>query len=100
MSLRKNIVEMSTKIPESMSDWLDSVVLMCVTVADSVYCVRLRRHHRICSDRDQEKNYELVSPDPEERVSFPSLIQGERPFFYTYDYFFNQLNITIPFTPF
>ncbi|QHO20617.1 uncharacterized protein DS421_11g339510 [Arachis hypogaea] len=58
---------MFTKILDGMSDWLDSIVLMCVTVADSEYCVRLKRFHRICSDRDEEKNYELVSSDPKER---------------------------------
>ncbi|QHO41145.1 uncharacterized protein DS421_5g143190 [Arachis hypogaea] len=100
MSSRKNIVEMSTKIPDDMSDWLDSIVLMCVTLADPEYCMRLRRFHRICSDRDEENKYELVSPDPEESVSFPSLIQGERPFFYAYEYFFSQMGITIPFSAF
>ncbi|QHO24005.1 uncharacterized protein DS421_12g368540 [Arachis hypogaea] len=90
----------STKIPAGMADWLDSIVLMCVTVFNPEYCERLRRFHRICSNRDDEKNYELLSPDPEERVSFPPLTQGERPFFYAYDYFFSQLNITIPFTAF
>ena len=41
MSSRTNIAEMSTKIPDGMSDWLDSIVLMCVTVADPEY-YRLR----------------------------------------------------------
>ena len=83
-----------------MSDWLDSLVLICVIVVDSEYCARLRNYHRICSSRDQEKNYELVGPDPDERVCFPSLTQGEHPFFHAYDYFFSQMNITIPFTSF
>ena len=37
MSSWKNIAEMSTKIPDGMSDWLDSIVLMRVTVADPEY---------------------------------------------------------------
>ena len=65
---------MSTKIPDGKSDWLDSIVLMRVTVADPEYCVRLRRFLWICKDRDEEKNYELVSPDSQERVCFPSLL--------------------------
>ena len=98
MSSRKNIVETSSKVPEGMSDWLDSLVLMCVSVVNVEFCVELRKHHRLCKSRDQERNYELVAPDSEERVCFPALTRGERPFFYVYDYFFSQLNITFPFT--
>ncbi|XP_025687408.2 uncharacterized protein [Arachis hypogaea] len=67
MSSRKNIVETSSRVPEGMSEWLDSLVLMCISVVNFEYCVELRKHHRICSDREQEKNYELVAPDSEER---------------------------------
>jgi len=100
MSSRKNIVETSSKVPEGMSDWLDSLVLMCVSVVNAEYYVELRKHYRICRYRAQEKDYELVAPDSDERVCFRTSVQGERPFFYSYDYFFSQLNITFPFTSF
>jgi len=100
MSSRKNIVETSSKVLEGMSNWLDSLVLMCVSVVNAEFCTELRKHHRLCKSRDQEKNYELVVSDSEERVCFPALTRGERPFFYAYDYFFSQLNITFPFTSF
>ncbi|KAL4300800.1 hypothetical protein AHAS_Ahas17G0237100 [Arachis hypogaea] len=95
----KNLVEMSTKVPPSMADWLNSVVLCCVTVADREYREKFRRFHRVCGNRRDEKDYELVTPDPEERVSFPPLSQTERPFFY-YDCCFTKLGITLPFTDF
>ncbi|XP_057757090.1 uncharacterized protein LOC130976285 [Arachis stenosperma] len=97
---RKNIVEMSTKIPPGMTDWLDSIVLGCVTVADREYCENFKRYHRIFGNREDEGDYELVAPDSEKRVSFPPLNQAERPFFYAYDCFFTKLGITIPFTEF
>ncbi|QHO53718.1 uncharacterized protein DS421_2g50410 [Arachis hypogaea] len=81
--LAKIFIETSSKVPEGMSDWLDSLVLMCVSVVNSEYCVQLRKHRRICSSRDQEKNYELVAPDPDKRkaswVSFRSA-QGKKVF--------------------
>ncbi|KAL4329489.1 hypothetical protein AHAS_Ahas13G0305200 [Arachis hypogaea] len=86
---------MSTKVPPGMADWLDSIVLGCVTVEDWEYCEKFRRYHRICGNREEEKDYELVSPDPEERVNFPPLSRIERPFFYAYDYFFTKLGIVL-----
>ncbi|QHO34566.1 uncharacterized protein DS421_9g268040 [Arachis hypogaea] len=83
-----------------MSDWLDSLVLLCVSLADSEFCVMLRRYHRVCSSEDQESNYELIAPDSGDRVCFPVLSQGERPFFYAYDCFFGPMSITFPFTSF
>ena len=100
MSSRNNIVEMSSKVPEGMSDWLDSLVLMCVSVVDVDFCVELRKRHRICASSAREKDYELVAPDSDERVCFPTSVRGERPFFYAYEYFFSQLDITFPFTAF
>ena len=80
MSSRKNIVEASSKVPEGMSDWLDSLVLLCVSLANSEFCVELRKYHRICSSGDQENSYELVAPDSDDRVCFPVLTQGSVPF--------------------
>ncbi|XP_025628750.1 uncharacterized protein [Arachis hypogaea] len=37
----------------------------------------LRKHHRLCKSRGQERNYELVAPDSEERVCFLVPTQGE-----------------------
>ena len=76
MSSRNNIVEMSSKVPEGMSDWLDSLDLMCVSVVDAEFCVELRKHHRICGSGAQERDYELVAPDSDERVCFPTSVAG------------------------
>ena len=100
MSSRNNVVEMSSRVPEGMSDWLDSPVLMCVSVVDAEFCIELRKRHRICGNSAREGDYELVAPDSDERVCFPTFIKGERPFFYAYEYFFSQLNVTFPFTAF
>ena len=100
MSSRNNIVEVSSKVPEGMSDWLDYLVLMCVSVVDAEFCVELRKHHRICSSSSRERDYELVAPDSDERACFPTSVEGERPFFYAYEYFFSQLDVTFPFTAF
>ncbi|QHO51681.1 uncharacterized protein DS421_1g32990 [Arachis hypogaea] len=100
MLSRKNIVEASSKVPEGMSDWLDFLVLLCVSLANAEFCVELRKHHRICSSENQERNYELVAPDSDDRVCFLVPTQGEHPFFYAYDFFFSQMDITLPFTSF
>ncbi|XP_015932594.1 zinc finger BED domain-containing protein RICESLEEPER 3-like [Arachis duranensis] len=68
MSSRRNIVEISTKVPPGMADWLDSIVLMCVTIVDPEYCEKFRRFHRIWENREDEKIYELLLCDPEERT--------------------------------
>ena len=75
---------------------------MCVSVVDADFCVELRKRHRVCGGgaRERERDYELVAPDSDERVCFPTSVEGERPFFYAYEYFFSQLDITFPFTAF
>ncbi|RTK47779.1 hypothetical protein DRJ88_16015, partial [Enterococcus faecalis] len=100
MSSRKNIVETSSQVPEGMADWVDSMVLLCVSLVDSEFCQQLRKFHRIYGNGSDEKNYEIVSPNFEEKVYFSTRIAGERPFFYAYDFFFSQMSITLPFTPF
>ena len=100
MSSRNNIVEMSSRVPEGMSDWLDSLVLLCVSVVDAEFCIELRKRHRICGNNAREEDYELVAPDSDERVCFPTSIERERPFFYAYEYFFSQLKVTFSFTAF
>ena len=62
MSSRKNIVETSSQVPEGMADWVDSMVLLCVSLVDSKFCQQLRQFHRVCSSGSEEKNYELVPP--------------------------------------
>ncbi|XP_025679782.1 uncharacterized protein [Arachis hypogaea] len=52
-----------------MSDWMDSLVLMCVFVVDAEFCAELRKHHRVCSNRTQEKDYALVAPDSDEMAN-------------------------------
>ena len=88
MSSRNNIVEMSSRVPEGMSDWLDSLVLLCISVVDAKFCTELRKRHRICGDNAREKDYELVAPDTDERVCFPTYVEGESPSFYAHKYFF------------
>ena len=100
MSSRNNVVEMSSQVPEGMADWVDSMVLMCVSLVDSEFCAQLRQFHRVCSSAGDEKNYELVAPSSEERVCFSTWVAGDRPFFYAYDFFFGQMSITLPFTDF
>ena len=90
MSSRNNIVEMSSRVPKGMSDWLDSLVLLCASVVDAEFCTELRKCHRICDNIAREEDYELVAPDSDERVCFPTSFEGERPFFYAYEYFFSQ----------
>ena len=60
MSSRKNIVETSSQVPEGMADWVDSMVLLCVSLVDSEFCQQLRQYHRVCNSDSEEKNYELV----------------------------------------
>ena len=100
MSSHNNIVEMSSRVPEVMSDWQDSLVLLCVSIVDAEFCTELRKCHRICGNNAREEDYELVAPDSDERVCFPTSVEGERPSFYAYEYFFSQLNVTFPFTAF
>ena len=100
MSSRKNIVETSSQVPEGMADWVDSMVLMCVSLVDSEFCAQLRQFHSVCSNPGDEKNYELVPPSSDERVCFSTRVVNDRPFFYVYDFFFGQLGITLPFTAF
>ncbi|QHO34898.1 uncharacterized protein DS421_9g270970 [Arachis hypogaea] len=83
-----------------MSDWLDSLVLLCVSVVDAEFCTEMRKRHRICGNSAREEYYELVAPDSDERVCFPTSIERERPFFYAYEYFCSQLNVTFPFPAF
>ncbi|QHO56925.1 uncharacterized protein DS421_3g77940 [Arachis hypogaea] len=48
MASRKNIVETSSQVPEGMADWVDYMVLLCIFVVDSDFCIELRKHHRVC----------------------------------------------------
>ena len=73
---------------------------LCVSLVDSEFCLQLRQYHRVCNSDSEENNYELVPPTSEERVCFSTRVVGDRPFFYAYDFFFGQMSITIPFTPF
>ena len=41
MSSRNNVVEMPSQVPAGMADWVDSMVLMCVSLVDSEFCAQL-----------------------------------------------------------
>ena len=60
MSSCNNVVEMPSRVPEGIADWVDSMVLMCVSLVDSDFCAPLRQFHSVCSNSGDEKNYELV----------------------------------------
>jgi len=64
---------MSSKVPSDLT-WVDLTVLTLVSVIDNEYAEAFRRHHRLCLSREDERNYEIVVTDPEERVCFPDLI--------------------------
>ncbi|XP_057741892.1 uncharacterized protein LOC130960493 [Arachis stenosperma] len=100
MSSRNNVVEMPSQVPAGMADWVDSMVLLCVSLADSEFCAQLRQFHSVCSNSGDEKNYELVPPSSDKRVYFSTRVVDGRPFFYVYDFFFGPLGITLPFTQF
>ena len=91
---------MPSQVLAGMADWVDSMVLMCVSLVDSEFCAQLRQFHSVCSNSGDEKNYELVPPSSNERVCFSTRVVDGRPFFYVYDFFFGQLGITLPFTQF
>ncbi|PWG73678.1 hypothetical protein DF186_21810, partial [Enterococcus hirae] len=76
MSFRNNIVEVSFKVFEGMSDWLDFLVLMCVFVVDAEFCVELRKRYRICGNDVYEEDYEFVVSDSDERVCFSIFVEG------------------------
>ncbi|KAL4343693.1 hypothetical protein AHAS_Ahas11G0103900 [Arachis hypogaea] len=49
-------------------DWLSNTpVLIAVPVVDKEYCEVFRRHNRLCENREDERNYEIIVPDPEEK---------------------------------
>ena len=91
---------MPSQVPVGMADWVDSMVLMCVSLVDFEFCTQLRQFHSVCSNSGDEKNYELVPPSSDERVCFSTRVVDNRPFFYAYDFFFGQLGVTLPFSPF
>lgn len=79
---------MSTKVPSHLT-WVDITILTPIPVIDREYVETFRRHHRLCKNQKDERNYDIVVADPEERLCFPPLDRSEHPFFYDYDCFFS-----------
>ncbi|QHO30010.1 uncharacterized protein DS421_8g229720 [Arachis hypogaea] len=51
---------MSSQIPESLSRWVDDIVLEKNPLVDTNYITDLPTHHRICSNEVDEPKYKLV----------------------------------------
>ncbi|KAL4293918.1 hypothetical protein AHAS_Ahas18G0176100 [Arachis hypogaea] len=90
---------MSTKVPFDLT-WVDINVVTPVLIIDREYAKQFRRHHRLCVNREDERNYEIIVADPKEKVCFFQLDRSERPFFYAYDCFSTELDVHLPFSDF
>lgn len=78
---RSIVLRMYSRVPEDSLAWVDSSVLSAVPVVDNEYIESFRRHHRVCSSRDDEEKYEIVASDPEDRICFGELLTMKNIFF-------------------
>jgi len=62
------IYNMPSKVLPSLLSWLDNFVFLPVPVVNKEYIDAFRKHHKISENREDERNYELIVPDSEERV--------------------------------
>ncbi|KAL4392791.1 hypothetical protein AHAS_Ahas03G0380400 [Arachis hypogaea] len=90
---------MSTKVSSNL-DWVDVTILSIVPVVDNEYIKTFRRQHRLCKGREDEEEYEIVAPNPEDRNCFSRLDKSECHFVFMYECLFTRLGVSLSFSDF
>ncbi|MED6140188.1 hypothetical protein PIB30_090777 [Stylosanthes scabra] len=94
---RKVAHEMPRVVPKS-CEWIESTVLGAKSIVDEAFVTSFCEHHSVCVGRNERKKYQIVAPDPEDRVCYVSPESSECIF--VYESIFTKIGGKIPFTEF